>query len=129
MDMNGVLNIMNGGEPPVLSNVSAASAGGNAGENKQGVLKFSNGFKIQWQTVDIAADGEATVGLVSAYTERHLGVMACYAETIGNTTNQSSVHIAIPAAPNALSKVAIFQIINSPDPASVTFISWGLDTV
>jgi len=128
MDINGRLDMQSYGEPPVLSGVAAATATGNDGQDKQGVLKFSNGFKIQWNTVDVDADTATDFTLPSAYTEAHYGVLASYNETRSLTVNQSSVHAAVSVSPNNLTSVNLYQIAGAAGTfAYVTYVSWGKD--
>jgi hypothetical protein len=69
MEANGSLVIEGSANDTVLSGVAAATDGGQLGANMKGVLRFNNGFKVQWDCIEVAANSTVTVTFPEAFTE------------------------------------------------------------
>jgi hypothetical protein len=124
MDFNGDLIVEGSSSHPVLSNFGAAASTGEDGENTKGTLKFSNGFKIQWNTHSFGANVEAAVTLPEAYTGAQLFVMVCYGTNVNDSANDSSCSAEIPSG-TPLSQVQLKS--NAEATEDLTFISFGFD--
>lgn len=123
MDLNGMLAVLGSG-PQVLSGVGPATDGGEEGENKQWVLKFANGVKIQSDTVTVsAASTDETIALPSQYTEEHYTVMVTIAEEPSDAADLFCCGY-VPASDRLL-YVAIQN--NNANAIKYTYISIGKD--
>lgn len=124
MDINGSA-IVRGSGPQTLSGVAGATVGGEDGKNKQWVLKFKGGVKIQSDTVDVAANSSPEFALPEAYTEDHYTVLVSCAESLADDITQHSSGGWVPSGPNKLSHVQIENIGEAT--RSFTFLSIGKD--
>lgn len=126
MEFNGNLQILGDSDfGVVLSGVAAGTATGQDGENKKGILTFSNGFKIQWDTVALSGDTATVITLASAYTGRQLFVIASYGSDIDDSSNESSIAAFLSDSPDQDSKVNLKHNNNTTE--NVTYISFGFD--
>ena len=135
MEINGNFILSNSGIIDLYNIDTATSSGTEAGAQKKGVIKFANGFKIQWDTVQAVSDTPANFALPDPYTEEHYGCMAF--QTYG------SLSIGVPGlgvgcsfpddertSSTVRSNVRIHSIAGtSPEAYDITFVSWGKDSV
>ncbi len=126
MLINGSVALKGSSNDPAILEFSAATDVANGADLTSGIVKFANGLKIQWDTVDINADATTAVTLKEAYTEVHLSAMAIQAETVGDTNDQSDQMAFVPST-LPLSRVHLRNIAGLA--RSTTYISIGKDTV
>ncbi len=126
MLINGRVALKGSSNDPVLLEWGAASDPGQSLIAKQGVLKFTNGMKIQWDTIVIGANSSVAFTLPEAYTEAHWCSFAVMESTIGSTGNQEDAMSWVPVA-SILSKVVVRSIANGS--RAVTYLSIGKDAV
>jgi len=127
MDINGNL-VTIGSDTPILRGVGPATSTGEEGMQTQGVIVFSNGFKIQWDTVSCGADSGATFSLPEAFTAYQYIVFGAYASAVSAEVTTSSLALYVPDSDLFSDDVRVFH--NSADGTlDVTYISIGGDSV
>ncbi len=127
MEVNGKLIVKGAVSDPVLSSIADATSPTRlSGTESKGVLKFSNGLKIQWDTSNAGSDGTTVLTLPEAYTEDHYTVIGSWNDSSGASETESTMQIWVPTT-DKLSTVKV----KSADGAtkSVNYISIGKDTV
>jgi len=111
---------------PSLSGIAASTNAAVDGENKQGVIKFPGGLKVQFDTVTANLNSTTTVTLPEAYTEAHYTVIGSLASALGTGVTEDILALFVPSNPNTLTSVKIRSGANTDE--EVTYISIGKDT-
>jgi hypothetical protein len=125
MDINGKKAVKGTG-PSVLTDVAAATSTGGGSSNKQWVIKFPNGIKIQSDTIDIGANsGQVQFPLPSAYTGDHFVVMISTASAVTATADEHVNQAHVPTGANKLTHIEAENIGGST--WAFTYLSIGKD--
>lgn len=125
MKLNGSLAILGFG-PHTFDSIAAATAAGENGLEKKGILRLAGGIKIQWDGVQVAANTSAVITLSEAYTEEHYTAICSFDTAIGPADTQLSVNCWIPSAA-PLSTLVIRNIFGAA--VNYMYISIGKDLV
>jgi hypothetical protein len=122
---------------PVQTNIGAATQPGDSaqdpsatgGNNKKGTIKFPNGFKIQWDTVQAPSNTTGTFDLPEPYTEDHYGVIVSWADSFLLAIDEGTLGAWVPGNTESANKLTKVVIISAePIQYDVQFVSWGKDT-
>jgi len=125
MKFNGSVAVKGSG-PHMVDLIAAATAPGEAGLEKKGVLRLANGVKFQWDSVSVAATTSGVVTLPEAYTEAHYTAACSMNEDIGYANTTLACNCWIPAS-SSLSTLVVRNIDSSSH--TFTYISIGKDTI
>jgi len=126
MDVNGKLFIKGKVNDPVLSAVAASTVAGRLETEYQGVIKFGNGIKIQWDIATVVGDSTTAFTLPEAFTEANYSVMGTWNATSGDSEAESTLQIYIPTT-NNLSEVWCTSADDNDK--AVRYVVIGKDTV
>ena len=126
MNLNGNFTVRGGTNTVLSSNIGPATVGGEDGNNFKCTLKFTDGVKIQFDTVNMSADQQAEFALPEACTEDHYSVVAFYASNLNLSGQEQEICSWIPSGANKLSHVELLKITAGNH--HVTFLSIGKDS-
>lgn len=127
MDVNGKLIVKGAVNDPVVSGIADSSTPGNqSGTESKGVLKFSNGLKIQWDTINQNGNATSEHTLPEAYTEDHYIVIASWNDRSGASETESTLQSYVPTT-NKLSAIRVKSADDNTK--AINYISIGKDAV
>ena len=127
MDINGAIALFGSSNELVLiENEPATDTAAGSDTHRRGIIKFTNGVKMQWDTIDIAADATTVTALHEPYSEAQWCVIGGFGQTVSETANQNDMMCWVPAA-DSLTTVALRNISSATD--EMTYLSIGKDKV
>ena len=129
MELNGNLEIKGSSSEPVLDSIQDSDAVNDFSRaHTQGILRFSNGLKIQWNMFTALANTTTQVALVEAYTLAQIMVIGSpnYLSS-GSNDNQFSRSFFIDSSGSGLTHISCVNADDVDQP--MTYISFGLDEV
>ena len=124
MKLNGRLALKGSANDVVVKEYGPASEIGDDADLTHGIIKFDSGLKMQWDTIDVAADTTVVIDLRERYTEAHYSVMTVFSEIVTSAGNQMDSAGWVPVA-DPLKTLTVQNIADST--RAVGWLSIGKD--
>ena len=126
MEINGNVALKGASNELTLLSWADATDGGSFNNHQRGVVALNNGWKMQWDTIEVAADTSLIVRLQEGYTDVNYSVFTCFGTSVPATSQEYDSMAWVPTVDNKTT-IVIRNIHSAAK--DITYLSIGKDHV